>query len=72
MTDIKISFFTVVFYFNVFPNSVHRVLVSIFFMLLYSLGDIQYDLEEAAHVRAKLLKIYESVDIIRWVHVWVM
>ncbi|KAJ7370738.1 Rabenosyn-5 [Desmophyllum pertusum] len=30
-----------------------------------NLGDIQYDLEEAAHVRAKLLKMYESVDIIR-------
>ncbi|KAJ7370728.1 Rabenosyn-5 [Desmophyllum pertusum] len=29
-----------------------------------NLGDIQYDLEEAAHVRAKLLKMYESVDII--------
>jgi len=29
-----------------------------------NLGDIQYDLEEAAHVRAKLVKMYESVDII--------
>lgn len=27
-----------------------------------NLGDIQYDLEEAAKVRAKLLKMYESVD----------
>lgn len=36
-----------------------------FNLYLYSLGDIQYDLEEAAHVRAKLLKMYESVDIIR-------
>lgn len=31
----------------------------------FSLGDIQYDLEEAASVRAKLVKMYESVDIIR-------
>lgn len=29
-----------------------------------NLGDIQYDLEEAANVRAKLVKMYESVDII--------
>lgn len=29
-----------------------------------NLGDIQYDLEEAAHVRAKLVKMYESVDIL--------
>ena len=37
----------------------------IFNLFLCSLGDIQYDLEEAAHVRAKLVKMYESVDIIR-------
>lgn len=29
-----------------------------------NLGDIQYELEEAANVRAKLVKMYESVDII--------
>ena len=28
---------------------------------------MQYDLEEAAHIRAKLLKMYESVDIVRYV-----
>ena len=38
---------------------------SCFKLYSYSLGDIQYDLEEAANVRAKLVKMYESVDIIR-------
>jgi len=52
---------------------IYRLLDKLFFLFflffyLHSLGDIQYDLEEAAHVRAKLVKMYESVDIIRWVN----
>ena len=42
------------------------VLFRIFiFVCTYSLGDIQYDLQEAAEVRARLVRMYESVDIIR-------
>lgn len=37
------------------------------FLYLFSLGDIQYDLEEAAQVRMKLVKMYETVDILRLV-----
>ena len=40
------------------------------FLYLFSLGDIQYDLEEAAQVRMKLVKMYETVDILRLVILW--
>ena len=41
--------------------------ILITFLYLFSLGDIQYDLEEAAQVRMKLVKMYETVDILRLV-----
>lgn len=55
----------IIFFFDFLIFFIYIFITLIEFNSTYSLGDIQYELEEAANVRAKLVKMYESVDIIR-------